>query len=270
MVAGSPVSGDDWTSDRVTMAVIYDPKKGEETLAAFAVQKTVHEEYPRIRLLDRKSLDEIVREFELSRSDLVRPENRLTPDLWTVRLFLVLEAVNSDVVMRLDETRTGKILDFFHARLESGRSPFDQREKLTESLLRILRERHPLRGRISQVTKQEIILDIGEDVGVRIGQRFQALGTDLVLKVVSLRSDGTSTAQVERGDDMPEKGGKVAFFPSGGQQIRSAEDERSGLSHLHLPNCEFGTPDNKSGVRKMSICQTASLALQTTNPECGR
>ncbi len=219
MSAGSltpdEASGDDWTSGRVTMAVIYDPKKGNEVLAAFAVQKSVHDEYPRVKLLDRKSLDEIRKEFELAKSDLVRPENRLTPDLWTVRLFLVLEAVNSEVVMRLDETKTGKILDFFHARLESGRSPFDQREKLTENLLRILRERYPLRGRISQVTGQEIILNIGEDVGVRIGQRFRVPDGDMVLRVVSLRSDGTSTAQVEKGDDVPEKGEEVEMKSEG-------------------------------------------------------
>jgi len=203
---------DDWTSGRVAMAVIYDPKKGNEVLAAFAVQKSVHDEYPRVKLLDRKSLDEIRKEFELMKSDLVRPENRLTPDLWTVRLFLVLEAVNSEVVMRLDETKTGKILDFFHVRLESGKSSFDQKEKLTEKLLGILRKRYPLRGRIAQVIGQEVILNIGEDVGVRIGQRFRDPDGDMVLRVVSLRAGGTSTAQVEKGDDVPEKRGGGGVF----------------------------------------------------------
>ncbi len=216
--AGSPAyddtPDDNWTSGRVTMAVIYDLKKGDEALAAFVVQKSVHDEYPRVRLLDRKSLDEIKKEFELSESDMVRPENRLIPDLWTARLFLVLEAVNSEVVMHLNKTKTGEILDFFHARLESGKSPFDQREKLTENLLRILRERYPLRGRISQVTEKDIILNIGEDVGVQNRPAVPVTGTNLVLRIVSLRSDGTSTARVEGGDDVPEKGGKAEFFPS--------------------------------------------------------
>ena len=64
-LAPDEASEDDWTSGRVAMAVIYDSKKGNEVLAAFAVQKSVHDEYPRVKLLDRKSLDEIRKEFEL-------------------------------------------------------------------------------------------------------------------------------------------------------------------------------------------------------------
>jgi len=107
--------------------------------------------------------------------------------------------------MRLDETKTGEILNFFHARLESGKNPFEQREKLTENLLRILRERYPLRGRISGVISQEIALN----VGVRIGQRFRVLGTDWVLRVVSIRGNGTSTVQFGKGSGCA---GRWRFF----------------------------------------------------------
>ncbi len=199
---------DDWTSVRLPMAIFYDLKDDNEALTAFAIQEAIHE-YPRIKLVDRNSLDKIKEEFRLSATDWVKSINKLNPDLWTARLFLIIEVINSRVLMQLEDTETGNIVEFFRETLETDKSPFDQKERLSGNLLKILKQRYPMQGRISEITDNKIILNIGEDVGVKIGQQFQVVDKNIILEVVSVKSNGTSAVKVVKGKIPLEKGWKA-------------------------------------------------------------
>ncbi len=208
-----PPPSDEWSSQRVTMAVLHhNLDKPGESLGAFGVQKTIHEKYPRIRLMNRRSLDQIKKEIELSEGKWVRLKNKLNPDLWAVKLFLFLEQNSFEMIMHLTETETSENIGFFHVSLESDKSPYLQRDRLSAKLLEMLRERYPLRGRISKITDESVILDIGANVGVQPGQRFQATDRDVILEIESVRRDGTSSASVQKGKPDLEIGLKVEIM----------------------------------------------------------
>jgi len=198
---------DDWTSQRMTIAVLYNKSKGD-TRISYGIQNSLLEKYPRMNLLDREKLDVIINELTLSQGDLVQFKNKLTPNLWTVKLFLFIEQIDGEVIMRLDDTVTSRTTDFFYATLESGKSPYLQGDKLSEELLAKLKERYsPIRGRVSKKTDKNLELNIGEDVGVDTGQQFQVVGTDTILEIESVKED-SSIATIKKGE-MPEEGEKI-------------------------------------------------------------
>ncbi len=59
-----------------------------------------------------------------------------------------------------------------HTRKQETGSVIAQGEKLSKELINYLNEHYPLRCRISEVTDKEIRLNIGDDEGVKVGQRF--------------------------------------------------------------------------------------------------
>jgi hypothetical protein len=83
-------------------------------------------------------------------------------------------------------------------------------ERLSEKLLDKLKKLYPLRGKISEVKGDEIRLNIGKNVGVKVGQQFKVKDTDCILEIVSLQSE-VSTA----------KGIKEGKFPKVGQRIEA-------------------------------------------------
>jgi len=198
---------DDWTSQRMTIAVLGNKSKGDPRVS-YGIQKCLLENCSRMNLLDREKLDVIINELTLSQGDLVQFKNKLTPNLWTVKLFLFIEQIDGEVIMRLDDTVTSRTTDFFYATLESGKSPYLQGDKLSEELLAKLKERYsPIRGRVSKKTDKNLELNIGEDVGVDTGQQFQVVGTDTILEIESVKED-SSIATIKKGE-MPEEGEKI-------------------------------------------------------------
>ncbi|OQX18612.1 MAG: hypothetical protein BWK80_37935 [Desulfobacteraceae bacterium IS3] len=212
---------DDWSSQRLTIAVLYDKNKGDFRVSN-GLQKSLLEKCPRMNLLDREKLDEIIKEFELSQGKWVQLKNKLTPDLLTVKLFLFIEQVDGEIIMRLDDTVTGRTIDFFQAILESGKSPYLQKDKLSEELLTKLKEHcSPIRGKISKKTDKNLELNIGTDVGVDTGQQFRVVETGTILEIESVK-ESSSFATVKKGE-MPEEGDKIEEVsePSSGLKAKN-------------------------------------------------
>lgn len=198
---------DEQSSQQITMAVIYDFKDETESLVSQGIQKVILD-YKKIMLLERKELDVIIKEFELSQEKWVTNKNQLIPKLLTAKLFLFIEEIKGEVIMRLDDTVTSRTIDFFYATLESGKSPYLQRDKLSEELLAKLKERYsPIRGKVSKKTEKNLELNIGTDVGIDTGQQFRVVGKDTVLEIESVK-ESSSFARVKKGE-LPEEGDKI-------------------------------------------------------------
>jgi hypothetical protein len=76
-------------------------------------------------------------------------------------------------------------------------------EKLSQELLKKLKNLYPLRGRILGTQDGMIRLNIGEMAGVKIGQRFRLMDGDAILEIISIDKD-ESLAKIADGKVTPQ------------------------------------------------------------------
>jgi len=207
---------DGWTSEAPTLTVLFDPARNfvnqdKDKFIAITVQHRIIR-HSHFRVLNRMSLDNLLRELILANSKSIPPENRLMPKLLSAKLILSIEVVHFEpkifVLMHLADTREGHFVGIFTEQLEEFPPTPEQREKFTKALLETLKEHYPIRGKVSEVTDEKIILNIGENVGVKVGQRFRMVDKDAILKVVAVRAD-TCTVKMEKGEPVLKKGWRV-------------------------------------------------------------
>ena len=70
-------------------------------------------------------------------------------------------------------------------------------ERLSDELLKKLKQLYPLRGKVLDVKNGEISLNIGEMGGVKKGQRFSVSGGDIILEVTSIQQDRSLARRVK-------------------------------------------------------------------------
>ncbi len=177
------------SSGLLTMAMVFDSQlsfshQKKENLTAFAIQSELIE-CSRFRMLERKSFDIILQELLWAKPEKL---NLLMPD---VLLFLEVaeDEDQSQVLMRLVDKSTGVVVDNLFEALDPDRPVFAQKKELAENLLKKLEKLWPLRGVISEISGEDIRLNIGADAGVRIGQRFKVIDKEVFLKAVSVEAD---------------------------------------------------------------------------------
>ncbi|OQX27106.1 MAG: hypothetical protein BWK80_06960 [Desulfobacteraceae bacterium IS3] len=215
---------DGWTSPPLTIAFSFDSQisfseQKKEDLIAHAIQAQINQSSS-FQLLHRKSVDvilqELIRSIKNARS--IPETERLTARLKMPRYYLFIEWNQYEskpvVLMQLVETETGSSVGFFDEILEKDKMILEQKERLCKNLLKKLEEfeNRTVRGVISEVTDEAIVLNVGEDHGVKVGQQFRVvdkIGKDVILEVKSLRSDDASTVSVKKGDIPPKQGWKV-------------------------------------------------------------
>jgi hypothetical protein len=171
------------------MAMVFDSRisfshQKKENLAAFAIQSELIE-CSRFRMLERKSFDIILQELIYAKPEKL---NLLMPD---ILLFLEIaeDEDQSQVLMRLVDKNAGVVIDNLFEELEHDKPVFAQKKRLAENLLKKLEKLWPLRGVISEISGEDIRLNIGAGAGVRIGQRFKVIDKEVFLKTVSVETD---------------------------------------------------------------------------------
>jgi hypothetical protein len=136
--------------------------------------------------LERTDWQLLKQEYEISSSQLVPRQNKLTPELLTAGLFLIIDVNTASapptLLMRLAETGTGYIKHNFNAPLNDALLT-EQKERLCETVVKTLETDYPLKGRIVKYDGKEILLNIGYDQGVRPGQRFEVVENASILTI---------------------------------------------------------------------------------------
>ncbi|MFX0200575.1 MAG: hypothetical protein ACFFCW_31025, partial [Candidatus Hodarchaeota archaeon] len=81
-------------------------------------------------------------------------------------------------------------------------------ERLSKELLEKLKKLYPLRGKISKVKDEDVMLNIGQMAGVRTRQQFKVIGEDVTLEVTSIQQN-VSLAKIVKGKGRLQKGLRV-------------------------------------------------------------
>ncbi|WP_320044558.1 CHAT domain-containing protein [uncultured Desulfobacter sp.] len=179
-------SPDHWSMP-VTMSVsVMEPSDETAKFAAHVLESQLHEKCPHIQLLERTDWQLLKQEYDIMSSQLVPRHNKITPELLTAALFLIIDVNNASdppaLLMRLAETGTGSIKHSFNEPLYDTLFT-EQKERLCDTVVKTLEKDYPLKGRIVRIDGREIVLNIGYDQGVRPGQRFEVVENGTILKI---------------------------------------------------------------------------------------
>lgn len=200
---------DGWTSLPMTMWVMdfqtqgYSVQEGAEQLVVSGITEHVLEQ-GRVQLVERALLDKLLEELKLGTSKLADRDTALSVGkIVAARLILFGQVVYSDpqnqVSMRVIETETGRITIGVNESFGSAVPASDVADRLSQELIKRLEQRYPLRGTIAKVKDKEVELNIGQRVGVRMGERFKVLNTQVILEAIAVQPD-TSLAKISEGE----------------------------------------------------------------------
>lgn len=163
--------------------------------------------------MERALLDRLLEELKLGSSKLIDKSTALSlGKIMAAKLILsgriVYGGSQTQVSMRLFETETGRITAAVTETFPGAAPASDMTQKLSENLLGKIEKHYPVRGKISKVEDGKVVLNIGQEAGVRTGQRFQVVNEDVTLEVISVQP-GTSLAKIVEGDKALTEGQRV-------------------------------------------------------------
>jgi tetratricopeptide (TPR) repeat protein len=204
----SPAPWDGWTSLPLTVWLMdfeilgHGLQEGEERLVASDIKGQLIEK-SRVRIVERGILEKLMEELKLGTSRLVDKGTALSlGKIMAARVIssgqIMHAGPQTQAAVRLIETETGEVTASVSEVFVNPVSPSVMAEKLSRILLGKLQALYPLRGKIAEVREKEIILNIGQKQGVRIGQGFKVIDTDWILEVRAVQTD-QSVAAVKRG-----------------------------------------------------------------------
>jgi class 3 adenylate cyclase/tetratricopeptide (TPR) repeat protein len=209
---------DGWTSLPLTMWLMdfktqgYSIQEGEERLLASGITDQLIQ-HSRVQVVERALLDKLLEELKLGTSQLIDRNTALSlGKIMAARLILPGQVIyagpQTQVSVRLIETETGRITAAVNESFGSSVPASVLTERLSKKLLDKLKNLYPLRGKISEVKGDEIRLNIGQKVGVKMGRQFKVTDTDCTLEIVSVQSE-VSTAKVKKGEEGIQTGLRV-------------------------------------------------------------
>jgi len=141
------------------------------------------------------SLKIILDEVKLWLSEFSVSGKKIKPDILPAELILYVDikndttkktklGENADIFIRLFHTQFGKVIEA-HSETIASSNLRSQKVAIAERLITKLIELFPIRGKICMV-ENKLALNIGADVGVKVGQRFKVVDRDIMLTVNSI------------------------------------------------------------------------------------
>jgi class 3 adenylate cyclase/CHAT domain-containing protein/tetratricopeptide (TPR) repeat protein len=190
---------DGWTSVPLTLWIMdfkaqgYSLQEGEEQLLVSGITDQVLQQ-GRVQVVERALLDKLLQELKLGSSKLMDRRTALSlGKLMAARLILsgkmFYSGPQTQISGRLIETETGRIAAAITESFGSAVPASALTEKVSNNLLEKLAKNYPLRGKIAAIKGEEVVLNIGYNVGVKAGDQFKAVYGDAVLEIISVEPD---------------------------------------------------------------------------------
>ncbi len=198
--SGKPPSteapSDEWTSFPLTMWILDFKTKGfpiQEGGEKFLISCIGDQllKGSRVKPVERAILDKLLAEMKLGTSALVDRSTAISLGrLLAAKLILFGQILYSgsqtQVSARIIETETGSITATFNEVFGNAVPVSAIAETLSAALSNDLEKLYPLRGKFSSLEDGKIILNIGEETGVRTKMKFRAVGADSVIEIMSV------------------------------------------------------------------------------------
>jgi hypothetical protein len=183
---GATQDRDPWSPRPLTVCVYPFEEKGGPSLDASSgmIFQTsllqAFESEPRLSLVNRQILDAILQEMQLSQSELADREKALHVGqiaganvIVTGALFHMGESLQA--VIQVIETETTYIKAAVSEEQDRTETPMQFSNRIAGTLSEAIVSAFPLKGRISEVKGEEILVDFGQNVGATQGMQFRVL-----------------------------------------------------------------------------------------------
>ena len=203
------VPEEQWISRPMNLAIVFDSQGDasdmrKENLISHYIQMKL-KKISRFTLVERMDIAIILKELKLWMSEFSSAGQTIKPDLLPAELILYIDIKkgdskqsslenDADIFMRLFHTQFGKVVEAYSETI-SNNSFMSQKSIIADRLILKLMELFPLRGNICMVDNKPG-LNIGADVGVKVGQRFQVVDRKIVVIVNAVES-GRSFVSVD-------------------------------------------------------------------------
>ena len=166
--------------------------------------------------IDLLTKDKLLQELKLGTSQLTDRRTALSLGKIVAAKLIISGQIfysgpQKQVTMRLIETETGRITAAINESFGGAVPASVLSEKLSAALMEKLKAIYPLRGKVSEINGNEIVLNIGNNSGVRMKDQFKAMGEDVVLEIISVGSD-TSQCRLVSGKEALKKGLRVEII----------------------------------------------------------
>ena len=183
---------DGWTTQPITLSLlgfkcVGDIKEQQELERFFTanLSRTLHN-IGQVSQVEREKLNSILEELQLTTSDIADQNMAviMLGKLLGARLISIGEIIkargDTSVNLRVFETDTSRIV--ISLQDELSKEWQDTVEQLAQTLTKEIRKLYPIRGTIVQTTRDEVILNIGTEAGVKPALTFSVLAPGKLLQ----------------------------------------------------------------------------------------
>jgi class 3 adenylate cyclase/CHAT domain-containing protein/predicted negative regulator of RcsB-dependent stress response len=209
---------DGWSARPLTLWIMdfgvqgYTLQEGEDRLIVAGLTDHVLQN-SRAQIVERALLDSLLQELKLGSSNLADRDTALAlGKILAARLILsgqiIYSGPETHISMRLIETETGRVAAAFSETIGAAAPVSVLTGKLSEKLITKLNQRFPLRGKILNQKGQIIQINIGNSVGLKLGQLFTVVNEPVHLEVIDIQED-SCFAKILNGDKPLEIGQRV-------------------------------------------------------------
>jgi len=195
---------DPWTSRPLTMSVMGIKTAGgvmAKSGQAGYLEIKLHElfEQSPLPVVERRALEMILEEMELSRTKLTDPETavrvgRLLAARYIVTGELTFIGSRVEVGLRVVETETSLVKASFSEGFETSEDYLDDVRAFLEKITSQFLINNPVRGRVAAVMGDELVLNIGGKVGLKQGSKLNVYKEE---DVRPLKKSGRIVAYIE-------------------------------------------------------------------------
>lgn len=158
----------------------------------------------RVQVVDRNLIDQLLQELNLGSSDLADPNTRLklgklfaSTIIGTGNLY---HSPGSTLLsLRLIDVETSRIRGIIEGTIESRKSMQKELHRLNREILTFVMTNYPLQGYVANVEGTDVTINIGPDVGVVLGTKFDVIEDQepIIYKGKELLRKPKSVAQIE-------------------------------------------------------------------------
>lgn len=186
---------DEWTSQAMAISVLDFQTSGDtELLGKLGMDKLLLQEFSQallnqgVTVVDRAILDKLLAELKLGSSELADPDTQLRLGrIMAARLITTGSFTGAGqskaVSMRMIDTETTNIA-YSTTKRNIAIDPVTLAEELATAVVRIVREKYPLKGRIALADDNAaIVINLGKKHGAAPGQTFNVLGDGVPIEL---------------------------------------------------------------------------------------
>lgn len=183
---GAPQPEDLWRPRPLTVCVVPFEEEGIQSLDAsrgILFQASLYQAFQaesRLSLVDRQVLDKILQELQLAQSELADRDKALHAGkiagagvIVTGTLFHLGASVQA--VVQIIETETTYVKGALSEEQRRNESLVEFSHRIAGKLSKEIVAAFPLKGRISEIKGEEVVVDFGQSVGAAEGMQFKVL-----------------------------------------------------------------------------------------------